>query len=206
MSLSTLLAEVDIGFYGSITSFSFSGKAPDGSEYSSIRGYGGTFVLDIYLIKDLALSLQPGYLQKGSAIVFQNRWNDDKIDSTFLVRQECVNLPLNFKFYTPSRHFYFLGGINLDYFLESTIEKDGEEKQIDISNFLKAYDLSMNFGIAYQYFIKSFNFFLELRYTQGFSNMNKSHYYSTQDETSAYISNFKNGGVLLILGLSFRIY
>jgi hypothetical protein len=205
ISLSVLTAEVDIGFFGGMTNFSFSGKAPENGEYAGLSGYGGALLFDVYFIEDLALSLQPGYMQKGARIVFYNRFEDDLIDSVFFVHQGCLNLPLNFKFYTPSHHFYFLGGFNLDYFLENTFNKEGEVSK-DLDDLLRKYDLSINFGIAYQYFIKSFNFFLEFRYTQGFRNMNKSNYSTKSDDTSVYISNFKSGGILLLLGLSFRIY
>ncbi len=200
----SLFGQIDIGFYGGINSYSFSGKAPDDAEYESKYGYLGALNIDFYIFDELALSVQPGYTERGSFLVYRNRFNEKKIDSSFTVTQTFVNIPFNFKIFTRNKHFYFLGGANFDYFLKNTFNKEGEEPK-NIDYIFKDYDFSINFGLAYIYFFPNFSLYAEFRYTHGVKNMNKTNFVRGTDD-DIYIDNFKTSGMSLLIGFSYRLW
>ncbi len=200
----TVFGQIDLGVFGGINRFSLSGEPPENAEYAGKYGYLGGIGLDFFIFDELALSVHPGYNEKGSLLIYRNRFYEDRIDSTFILTQTFVNIPFNFKIFTGNKHFYFLGGVNFDYFIQNTFNKEGEEPN-DINYLFRDYDFSINFGLAYVYFFKHFSVFAEFRYTQGVKNMNKPDFVFDED-SNFYIENFKSSGISLLIGFSYRIW
>lgn len=191
-------AQFDASIWGGVNSSSFAGNPPKDANYGSI--YGLTFGADLnyYLTKEVVLSLEPSFEQKGSDIVFGNaeRFLDTVI--TYSVKQNYFGLGLLFKVNT--ERFYV--GAGLSFQLLSSANLVHESTNIDIKDKFLDYDVIGFFNVGYKIPLGSPTLFIELRYLQGMVSI-----YSGDSEVNeeVYIANFKSKGLKLIAGVMFPL-
>jgi hypothetical protein len=164
-------SQFNIGISGEITSSKFGGVAPDNANYTSIAGFGGSLIGEIRLVKDVYLSLQPGFQTQGTKIVFGNEnrvINDTTV--TFKISQSYLNIPLNLKIFR--KNFYVGAGFAIGFLSSANISNEYVDSTIDIKNKFKSTDITANFNVGYQLSIGKPNLFFELRYIQGLVNIN----------------------------------
>lgn len=193
----TSYSQFNVGISGEITSAKFGGAAPDNAAYSSIAGFGGSLIGEIRIVKDVYLSLQPGFQTQGSNIVFgdeNNIINDTTV--TFKISQSYLNIPLNLKIF--KKNFYVGAGFAIGFLSSADISNEYVDSTIDIKDKFKNIDVTANFNVGYQMSIGKPNLFFELRYIQGLVNINNVNSIAAQD---IYIANFKTNGFSFQTGI-----
>ena len=82
-----------------------------------------------------------------------------------------ISLPLLFKLHPiKSDRFYFIGGPQLGFLLDSKTTNDNGEEQ-DRGDIMNDLNLSFNFGLGYRIPIRSLYLSIEARYEQGLVNI-----------------------------------
>jgi hypothetical protein len=191
-------AQFDASIWGGLNSSSFAGNPPRDANYESI--YGLTFGADLnyYLTKEVVLSLEPSFEQKGSDIVFGNA--ESLLDTviTYKVKQSYFGLGLLFKINT--ERFYV--GAGLSFQLLSSANLEFESTDTDIKDKFLDYDVDGFFNVGYKIPVGTPTLFIELRYLQGLLSI-----YSGDAEVNkeVYITNFKSTGLKLIAGVMFPL-
>ncbi len=191
-------SQFNVGISGEITSAKFGGVAPENASYESIAGFGGALIGEIRLVKDVYLSLQPGFQTQGSNIKFGNEnhlINDTTV--TFKISQSYINIPLNLKIFA-GRHFYAGAGFAVGFLSSAEISNEFVDSTIDIKDKFKSYDVTANFNVGYQMSIGKPNLFFELRYIQGLVNINNENEITKKD---IYIADFKTKGFSFQTGI-----
>jgi hypothetical protein len=190
-------ARIRFGVSTEINRASFGGVPPDGAEYSSNFGTGAAGIVELRVHRDVVLSFQPGWLQKGSRIVFNE---DEQPDSTetFVVEQSWVTLPLYFRIDSDGRGAYAGGGVSLDFLLDSELEHEGAT--IDNSDVFDDVDTVYQFTAGYAHDSGGVSLFLEARYMQGMKVISKTNQTAVGD---LEVADFKSNGLRLVAGVLF---
>ena len=190
-------SQFNIGISGEITSAKFGGVAPDNAEYTSIAGFGGALIGEIKLVKDVYLSLQPGFQTQGSNIKFgndNNIINDTTV--TFKISQSYFNIPLNLKIFR--KNFYVGAGFAVGFLTSADVSNEYVDSTIDIKDKFKSIDVTANFNVGYQMSIGKPNLFFEIRYIQGLMAINNVNDVTSKD---LYIADFKTKGFSFQTGI-----
>lgn len=190
-------SQFNVGISGEVTSSKFGGVAPDKASYESIAGFGGSLIGEIRLVKDVYLSLQPGFQTQGSNIKFGNEnsvFNDTTV--TFKISQSYLNIPLNLKIFR--KNFYVGAGFAVGFLSSAEISNEYVDSTIDIKDKFKSTDITANFNVGYQMSIGKPYLFFELRYIQGLININNVNDVTSKD---IYIADFKTKGFSFQTGI-----
>lgn len=177
--------------------FSFGGVPPEDAAYGSNYGTGFSGVVEVRVHRDVVLSFQPGWLQKGATIAFNEDEEPDSAE-TFVVEQSWVTLPVYFRIDSDDRGFYAGGGLSLDILLDSEIEHDGAKA--DNSSVFDNIDTTYQFTVGYRRASDRFTTFLEARYIQGLNVIGNTNQSMVGD---VYVADFKSKGLRLVLGVLF---
>jgi hypothetical protein len=191
----------NVGFSGELSSSTFGGVSPDNSNYESLLGYGGSLIGEVRITKNVYLSIQPGYLSKGSKIKFGNEnnvFNDTTV--TFSIKQSYFSLPLSLKIF--NRRFYVSAGASVQFLSSAKITTDVNSDDQDVKDKFKSYDIVSNFNVGYQVPVGKPYLFFEFGYIQGLTNINNTNAIGNKD---IYIANFKSKGFSFITGLIYPL-
>ena len=171
LAASYLLAQ-SAGIFYTKNGAKLTGDKPKGFKIAYDQGFAlGAFV-DLRIVEDVELSIQPGYLKLQSVIQVPDADDPEGgLKDTLDLRLDYFSLPLLFKIHpTNNERFYFIGGPQLGFLLESkTTGENGQEQDID--EIMNEINLSLNFGFGYKFPIKSVFLYLEARYEQGLVNI-----------------------------------
>lgn len=194
-------AQFKLGASVELNNSSFGGVPPEEANYTSILGFGGSLLIEMKLVKDVYLSLQPGYQTAGSDINFGNENSifNDTI-KTYKIRQGYFSIPLNVKIY--HKNLFVGGGIITGFLSSATITDEFNGGESDIKDKFKDIDLLWNFNIGYKVSLGKPDLFFELRYLQGLVNINDQNTYSSGEN---YLSNFKSKGFNFITGILYPL-
>lgn len=194
-------AQFKLGASIGLNNTSFGGIPPDDANYSSILGVGGSILIELKLVKDVYLSLQPGYQSGGSDVNFGNEYSifDDTV-KTYKIRQGYFSIPLNLKIY--HNNLYVGGGLVTGFLSSANITDEFKGGESDIKEKFKEFDLLWNFNVGYKIKIGKPDLFFELRYAQGLLNINNQNTFSSEEK---YLSNFKSKGFSLITGILYPL-
>jgi len=201
ISINISFAQFRLGLSGELTSARFGGVLPDSASYESVTGIGGSLVAEYKIVEDVYISFQPGYHTRGTRIKFgneENLINDTVI--TFDLKQNCITLPLNMKFY--NKKFYVGGGIIFDLITSSKIRNNENNAEKDIKNRFTDFDLMADFNLGYEFSIGKPSVFVEFRYVQGLININENSGFAEED---IYKANYKSRGFSLLAGILFPL-
>ena len=190
-------SQVRFGLSAEVNRTTFGGVAPNHANYSSNYGTGFAGIVEFRVHEDVVLSFQPGWIQKGSEIVFNQ---DEQPDSTetFAVNQSWVTLPVYFRIDSDGRGFYAGGGFSIDLLLDSELEHEGAT--IDNKSAFEDVDAVYQFDVGYMYETGSRALFVEARYMQGLVTLGNTNESTVGD---IYVAEFKSNGLRLVAGILF---
>ena len=191
------LAQVELGAYAGIDNGKLSGDKYPNTQYKPSAGILVGLSIDAQISDLISLSIQPGFTSTGSRIQvpdsISNEWKDSiSIDFEYLL------LPIYIKIQSKSKRLYFSSGFEFGYGLSLVVKNEIDE--VDITNELNKWNVSMVFGIGYKIPIKRSGLYFELRYSQGLVNLTKA---DPQEDDN--IPRVKISGLKLVTGFQIPI-
>lgn len=190
-------AQLRFGVSGEVNSTSFGGVAPESAEYGANYGAGVAGIVQLRVHRDVVLSFQPGWMQKGAKIEFTEDEEPDSV-ATFVVEQSWVTLPVYFRIDSNDRGFYAGAGLSVDVLLDSELEHEGTT--VDNKAVFEDVDLVYQFAFGYLHDFGGYGGFLEARYMQGMTTINKT---NQSTAGNIYVADFKSNGLRLVAGVLF---
>lgn len=189
-------AQVRFGVSAEMNRSTFAGVPPGDANFSSNYGAGFAGIVEFRIHHDVVLSIQPGWSQKGSKIVF----NEEEPDSveTFAIEQSWATIPVYFRIDSDGRGFYAGGGLSLDILLESELEHRGATD--DNKDAFDEIDAVYQFTAGYLHDTGSVSLFLEARYRQGIRTITRENEGVISD---VYVPDVKSNGLGLVAGILF---
>lgn len=165
-------AQFRVGPTAGLTYSSLRGDAPEDASYGSRVGFAGGAVVDIHLTSDLALSIQPLYIQKGTNIAFDLGRNEMR-DSLELLT-EYFNLTALVKVFPDGGLTFVSGGLGFGSLLKAKLtDINTGAKTAEVKSFFKEFDFSAIIGFGVMVHVGSSLLTFELRYDQSILNMVK---------------------------------
>jgi hypothetical protein len=164
-------AQVRIGAYGGITNSGLTGDAPADTEYRKKIGPVIGALFEIPVASNVLISVQPAWVQRGAKIAVDVEGQDERQDSLSL-GLSYASIPLLMKIETAGGKVFINSGLDMGFLLDaklSPVEGDGEDE--DVSDFIKDFDLAVNFGVGGQFPIGLPRLTIEARYSQSLTNL-----------------------------------
>jgi len=191
-------AQPAVGFWGGLNRAHLSGDAPEDAGYQNRLGLAAGVVGEFNLTKDVKLSLQPMYLQRGSKIAFDVPNQAEPRDSLD-VKLNYFSLPVMIKVISGNGKTYVSSGLDFGVLLQaesSDLNQDGETQ--DIKNLFQDFDLAVNLGFGVMLPVGAPLLTFELRYSQSLLNLSKA---EENPEAAALPERFRSTGLQLLAGL-----
>lgn len=182
-------AQHRIGFIGGLNLANVSVDPEEtGIDYSNRTAFGGGGVLDLRLAENIALQLEPMFLQKGTKV-------SDGSDEV-KVKLSYIEVPALLKFMLgqSSTRPYIMAGPSVGFRLSAKISNGGE---IDIKEVIKSTDFGLDFGAGISFPAGNNAIFVEGRYGLGLSNIN--------DDREDPNTDVKNKGIQFMAGITFPL-
>ena len=175
---------------------SLGGDVPPENHYEGFMAFGGGIAFDYYLRDDVAISIQPTFVQKGADLV----WERSKVELARVeFRSDYLSIPLALKITQTSRNrMYAHGGIDFNFLLGAERTENGVTENFD--NGFKDFEFAASFGVGGLIAVGNNYIMIEGRYSQGLSNISNDDLTPNNDTTSV-----KNTGLSLIVGWLFQI-
>ncbi len=191
VSVVKLCAQPNLGLYFGLNNSTLSGDAPEDSKYTSNPGVLLGLNIDFKITEEVLLSFQPGFAQAGAKLAYVD--SDNLYQDSLTIDIDALVLPVLINIISDNKRFYFSSGLEFGYQLQSTASTSSDN--IDISEELNKFNLSVNFGLSYLIPIGKTFLFIEARYSQGLINLTNS-----QNEDS-FVPRVKTSGLKLRLGI-----
>lgn len=172
------------------------GDTPEDAEYRRILGLNAGIVGDIALSKDVALSFQPMYVQRGSDIYF-DIGEEEPTDSLEL-RLDYIDCLVMVKVFADNGFSYFTSGLGLAFLTQATL-KDVRAGEEDVASLFRDVDVSIAFGVGFMVPAKNTLVTFELRYQQSLINM----FDSDDPATEALAPRLRSSGFQLMAAVLF---
>ena len=191
------LAQVELGILAGIDNARLSGDKYSNTKYKPNTGFVIGLSIDAPISDLISLSFQPGYINTSSKIqvpdTIRNEWKD-----SLIFNFDYMVLDVFVKIQSKSKRLYFSSGLEFGYGLSLNAANDFEE--VDITDEMNKWNISVLFGIGYKIPIKSSSLYFELRYAQGLSNMTKA-----DPEEDDNILRVKLSGLKIVTGFQIPI-
>ncbi|MCK5453354.1 MAG: PorT family protein [Calditrichia bacterium] len=165
-------AQIEIGLIGGINRASLSGDKPKNTSYTSLSSGMLGAIFEVGIAKDVRFGIQPMLLQKGTKIAYKNPDERDPVDSLNF-KIDYFTVPLMFKVISGNQKTYLSSGLEVGFPLNASLENLDGSGKTDVLDKLESIDVAVNFGFGARFPIKRMILTLELRYTQGLTNLNK---------------------------------
>jgi hypothetical protein len=178
--------------YLGLNNATLAGDAPVNSEYTANPGVLLGLNIDFKITEEVLLSFQPGFAQAGAKLAYKDSV-DNLYQDSLTIDINAFVLPILINIISNNKRFYFSSGLEFGYQLQTTASSSNDN--IDISEEVNKFNLSVNFGLTYLIPIGKPFLFLEARYSQGLINLTNS-----QNEES-YVPRIKTSGLQLRLGI-----
>lgn len=191
-------AQPAVGFWGGLNRSHLSGDAPEDASYQNLIGLAAGVVGEFNLTRDIKLSLQPMYLQRGSRIAFDLPEYDQPHDSLD-VKLDYISVPVMIKVLSGNGKTYVSSGLDFGVLLQaelSDLNREGAAQ--DIKNLLHEFDVAINFGFGVMLPVGSPLLTFELRYSQSLLNLSNIEANSAE---VALLERFRPTGLQLLAGL-----
>ena len=190
--------QVRLGIFGGTNRTDLSGDAPSGASFLSSSGFAAGIVGEFVIARDIWLSFQPMYVQKGSDIEFG--FADAEQPDTLGLALNYITLPVLFKFVSGNGKTYASGGLDLGYLMSSTLSLDDESR--DVKDAFNSIDLSADFAFGVMFPIGRPKITVEARYTQSILNLAKQ---GQNPDPDALPTRFRSSGFQLFAGLLYPL-
>ena len=162
-------ADLYLGAIGGVTKTGLNGNSPPKVGYSASPGIALGLVTEFDVATEVRLSLQPMYIQRNTKVKFEVPNEEEKRDS-LEVKLNYLSLPVLVKFMAAKGRTYFLGGLNVGYLLDGTLENPTNGDELDLSGVLNSIDLAAVAGFGVVFPVGKPSLTVELRYEQSIIN------------------------------------
>jgi hypothetical protein len=184
-----------VGIYYTKNGAKLTGDKPESFRIAYDQGFAVGVFYDISIADEVVFSIQPGYQKIQSVVKIPGL--DGEMKDTLKLRLDYFSLPLLFKIKPQkTERFYFIGGPQIGFLLESNTTNELGEEQ-DRSQLFNDLNVTLNFGFGYKIPIKSLILLIEAKYEQGLVNV------TDFGNSQELFSRVKTQGVNLTLGLGF---
>lgn len=160
---SSSAAEMRFGATAGLNWTSLNGDAPANAKYNRAMGFGAGLLVDFELTEDVALSVQPMYVQRGTNIAY--KVGDEEPRDSLEVRIDYIDCLVLAKVFTDSERFYVSSGLGFGIVTSANL-KDIHAGDTDAKSLFADYDISVVFGVGYVIPARSSLLTVELRYQQ----------------------------------------
>jgi hypothetical protein len=192
------MAQPALGFWGGLNRASLKGDAPEDASYGTRLGLSAGVVGEFNLTKDVRLSVQPAYSQRGAKLAFEVPDEDVPRDS-LQVKLDYYSLPVMIKVVSGNGKTYVTSGLDFGILQKAELSNlNKDEPAQDIQRFFQDFDVAVNFGFGVMFPVGSPQLTLELRYSQSLTNLSKP---EENPEASALPERFRSAGLQLMAGL-----
>lgn len=193
-----LTAETSLGVIGGLTRFQMGGDNPDKTAYRTNTGGMVGGILEFGIARQVTLSLQPSYIQKGTKIAFEVEGQEERVDSVD-VELEYFSIPVLVKVLTRGERFYVLSGLEFGYLLDARYITSTQDS--NVKDDLEKFDLAIHFGAGYIIPVGRSRFFVEARYVQSVMNVITEE----SEDNAAFGFRLKNSGWIFCAGFLFGL-
>ena len=152
------------GVQGGFPGFTVSGRAPDDASFGRRYRVGAAAVLGYRFGSSVVLRTEPGFVQKGAAILFEVDGVEEPVDSLGL-DLEYVSVPVVVQVFTPGGRGFVTTGVELGFLNSATVATKSGSDEVDVKSLLAGEDLSWMFGAGGLVRRSSPEVGLELRYS-----------------------------------------
>ena len=191
-------AQFNLGVMGGINKSNLSGDAPSKAKYTSRNGFAGGVFVDVNIARDVFLSFQPMFMQKGTTIAVDVPGERDPKDS-LNVNLNYISLPLMVKVISGNGKTYVTGGLDVGFRQGATVKTiNGAGSEQDIQESIQQVDIAVNFGLGIMIPLGTPKLIFELRYVQGLADISNI---KAEPEGESLPPQFKTGGFQLFTGL-----
>ena len=193
-----------IGVVGGLNIANLRGDDEDGEDidFSSRTVFGIGGVLDLGLNENIALRLEPMYLQKGAEFDV----TDPDLDSAQLkFKAAYLEVPvfLKFAFGTSATRPYVMAGPTIGFNLSSKfdISAPGINVEVDIDELTETIDFGFGLGGGVSFPMGNNSIFVEGRYTFGLTDIIEDGTFDFMDEEAELEADIKTRGIQFMVGM-----
>jgi hypothetical protein len=195
-------AQHRIGMAGGLNLARFDTELTPGEKLSNYTGIGLGGILDLRLANNIALRLQPMYLQKGAKLE-----SDELPEVEVKFKLSYVELPVLLKLALGkgASQPYLLAGPAIGFLSSAKIAvKTSEipEVGVDAQQFFKDIDFNLAFGAGLSFAAGRNAIFVEGRYALGIANIAEN---ITDEQGSVVEGNVKTRGIQIMAGVLFPL-
>ena len=202
-------AQVKLGVIGGINIANLNGEDEDRTkiDFSSRTGFGIGGVLDLPMSTNVALHVEPMYLQKGAEFDLSDQ---DLGTAKATVKAAYLEVPVFVKVALGSSTArpYLMAGPTIGFNLSSTfgLSAAGLNAEMDANPVIKSTDFGLGFGAGVDIPIGANTFFVEGRYALGLSDVAEAGTFELMGEQlQVDNANVKTNGIQIMAGISFPL-
>jgi len=170
------------------------GDTPPNSEYTDQFGVVAGIQGEIGFAQDLALSLQPSFVQRKSGVLIApstRGGSTTELDLSF----DYVSVPVVVKFAKAGGRTYVAGGVTLDFLTSAMLSGQGSDRDVTSAYSSTGLGALLGFGVVFPAGRTRLN--AELRLFQGISNMTTG---TAAEAAGALAPRLHSSGLELIIG------
>ena len=192
-------AQISLGITAGINTGKFGGVEPSDVSYTSRTGinFGGTIAYRFN--KDISLTFQPMYSQRGSNIELGEDTRRDSL-KVYETKIDFLIIPLFVRVDSDNGVTYFISGLEFGIPLSAEVSHDGKNR--DISDLLNNIDILASVGMGFRFSLGKPDLLIEFRYYQGLINFNSG---NGEDHGNIIFEDFKNSGFQLMAALEWEL-
>ena len=192
-------AQISLGITAGTNTGKFGGVEPPDVSYTSRTGINFGGIIAYRFNKDISLTLQPMYSQRGSNIEVGEETLRDSLE-VYEMKIDFLTIPLFVRVDADNGVAYFISGLEFGIPLSAEVSHDGKNR--DISDLLNNIDILASVGMGLRFSLGKPDLLVEFRYYQGLINLNSG---KEEDQGNIIFEDFKNSGFQLMTGLEWEL-
>jgi hypothetical protein len=192
-------AQISLGITAGANIGKFGGVEPPDVSYTSRTGINFGGIIAYRFNKDISLTIQPMYSQRGSNIELGEDTRRDSLE-VYETKIDFLTIPIFVRVDSDNGVAYFISGLEFGIPLSAEISHDGNNK--DISDLLNNIDILASVGMGLRFSIGKPDLLIEFRYYQGLINFNSG---NSEDQGNIIFEDFKNSGFQLMAALEWEL-
>lgn len=188
-------AQISLGVTAGANIGKFGGIEPPDASYTSRTGLNFGITCAYRINKDISLTIQPMYSQRGSNIEVGEDTRRDSLE-VYKAKIDFLIIPLFVRVDADNGITYFISG--LEFGIPLSAELSYNEASKDISGTFNNIDILASIGMGLRFSIGKPDLLVEFRYYQGLVNLNSD---SGEENGNIIFEDIKNSGFQLMVGL-----
>ena len=200
LPLTSVSAQFSVGVFGGVNNSGLIGDAPPGATYKDRTGFETGILTEYKITSDVAISLQPMFIEKGVKIAYKVSNEREPQDSIEIIL-DYFSVPILAKVYAGNEIVYVSGGFDVGYKVDATFKKVESETEKDVSDSFKDFNFAAIIGVGAQFRLSQFYIFVEGRYSQGLGNISNPN----PDDPIEINASYRISGLQLFAGIIYSI-